>query len=132
MLGEMSDLCSERGIDFRVVLIPTKEMVFADYLEHRSDLALSNVIDELLSNERQAREKTIAFLDSAGNPYVDTLPFLRQSSDAELYVKSSADMHPNRNGYRVIADAIFESLSRDRSGERAARPGSVSPFPVDP
>ena len=110
ILNEMRDLCSAQGADFRVILIPTKEMVFADYLEHRKDLPLGKQIDELLWNERQAREKTIAFLTNADIPYVDTLPFLRRSNEGGLYVKSSSDMHPNRNGYRVIAGAVFESL----------------------
>ena len=33
LLKEMKELCDRHGADFLVVVIPTKEMVFADYLE---------------------------------------------------------------------------------------------------
>jgi hypothetical protein len=111
LLGQMNSICRENGIEFKVVVIPTKEMVFAEYLEHKPELAASDVLDKLLANERIARERTFGFLTRLGIPFVDTLQPLRQSMSDGLYAKSERDMHPGRNGYRVIATAAFRAMS---------------------
>ena len=36
--------------------------------------------------------------------YIDTLPALRNSLSQELYARTAADIHPNRNGYRLIGE----------------------------
>ncbi len=113
LLMDMHEVCRRNGIRFLVVVVPTKEMVFADYLEHKPELPLSGVLDKLLANERLARERTFKFLSDARIHYVDTLPALRRSLDKELYVRTAADMHPSRNGYKVIGEAAFEALEQD-------------------
>lgn len=107
LLGEMSQLCRERGVEFIVAVIPTKEMVFAEYLEHNPKVAHVDMIDQLLKNERQAREGVFAFLSTAKIPHVDTLPMLRNAVDQQLYAHTAADMHPGKNGYAVIGKAIL-------------------------
>ncbi len=114
LLSEMNAACQQNNVEFLVVIIPTKEMVFAEYLEHRPGLPLNDVIDKLLANERVARERTLKFLSAAGIPFVDTLPSLRQSIGDELYARTAADMHPNANGYRVIGKAVADALPRPR------------------
>jgi len=114
LLGEMNEISHQHHIQFLVAVIPTKELVFADYLEHNSELPLGDVLDKLLANERIAREKTFDFLRSAKISYVDTLPALRRSVDRELYARTAADIHPNRNGYRVIAEAVSETLNQSQ------------------
>ena len=89
-------------------------MVFSDYLEHNTNIPLADVLDKLLTNERLAREKTFKFLIDSKIPYVDTLPALKRSREHELYARTAADMHPNRNGYRVIAEAVFEALNQSK------------------
>jgi hypothetical protein len=118
LLSEMNRVCRERGIDFLVVVIPTKEMVFAEYLEHNKSLRLSGTLDNLLRNERIARERTFAFLADAGVRYVDALPALRRSMGNELYARTAADMHTNGIGYRVIGEAVFSAMS---AGPKAKR-----------
>jgi len=110
LLAQMNEISRQHGAQFVVAVIPTKEMVFAEYLEHNSNLPLSKVIDRLLSNERLARSKTFEFLKRSQILYIDTLPALRASLSKELYARSPTDMHPNRNGYRVIGEAVFEKL----------------------
>lgn len=111
LLSEMNTLSRDAGAQFIVVVIPTKEMVFAEYLEHQPQLPLHDVLDSLLANERIARAETFAFLRTAGIPYVDTLPALRAAAGGELYARTSTDMHPNRNGYRVIAEATARFMA---------------------
>ena len=112
LLAEMNEKCREKDIQFIVAVIPTKEMVFADYLEHNKNIAQSDILDQLLENERLARERTFKFLNDSKIRYVDTLPALRRSVEHELYARTAADMHPNRNGYRVIAEELFEAMKQ--------------------
>jgi lysophospholipase L1-like esterase len=93
-----------------VAVIPTKEMAFSKYLEHQPTLPLSDVLDKLIANERIARQKMFAFFDEAHIAYVDTLPGLQQSVGHELYARLATDMHPGKNGYRVIGEEIAAAL----------------------
>ena len=87
-------------------------MVFSDYLEHNSSLPLNQVVDQLLVNERIARERVFAFLTASKIPYVDTLPALKKSVEDKIYARLATDMHPSRNGYRVIGQAVSEMLKQ--------------------
>lgn len=110
LLSEMDKTCRENNIQFIVAVIPAKEMVFADYLEHNPSLPLHEVFDKLLPNAQLANEKTFKFLTDAGIRYVDTLPALREAREHQLYARTATDTHPNKNGYRVIGQAIFDAL----------------------
>ena len=112
LLAEMNEISRQNNIQFVVAVIPTKEMVFADYLEHNKTIALGDIVDQLLANERLARERTFQFLHDSKIRYVDTLPALRRSVEHELYARTAADMHPSRNGYRVIAEEVYEALKQ--------------------
>ena len=112
LMTEMKRICRQNNVQFLVVVIPTKEMVFSDYLEHNSKLALTDVFDNLIANERLARGQTFKFLTDSGIPYVDPLPALKGSVEHELYARTAADMHPSKNGYAVIAGAVSEALKQ--------------------
>lgn len=114
LLKEMNDLCQQNHVQFAVVVIPTKETVFSEYLEHNPKLALSDTIDKLLPNERLARAETFKFFHDSSISYVDPLPNLRASVEHELYARTAGDMHPNKNGYRVIAEAAFATLQQNQ------------------
>jgi hypothetical protein len=109
LIKEMNGTCQQHRIRFLVVVIPIKEEVFSDYLEHNPNLPLSDVLDKLLPNDRLARQRTFDFLTESNIPYVDPLPALKNSLGNELYARSATDMHPSKNGYRVIAEAIAEA-----------------------
>jgi hypothetical protein len=113
LLQDMNETCLKSGIRFVVVVIPTKEMVFADYLEHNSKIYLGETIDELLSNERQARKELFEYFHKNAIRYVDTLPAMTGMAGHELYARSHRDMHPGRNGYRVIAETVVEYLKKN-------------------
>jgi hypothetical protein len=112
LIVKMTEVCRRNDIEFVVLVIPTKEMVFAEYLEQKPQLSLSNVIDQLLANERQARKETFEFLVNSNIRFIDALPALRNAVSNELYVRTSTDMHPNKNGYRVLAEATLRDLTR--------------------
>ena len=121
LLKEMNETCRQNHVQFMVVVIPTKEMVFSEYLEHNSKIPLEAVIDNLLVNEGVALQQTFAFLTDSNIAYVDPLPALKRSVREGLYASSAGDMHPNKNGYRVIAEAVSEAL-KQQSEKQAAAP----------
>jgi hypothetical protein len=112
LLKDMDKRCNASDGQFVVVVIPTKEMVFEDYLEHNSKIHLGEIIDELLLNERNARQELFEFFHRSGIRYVDTLPALKRSVRNDLYVRSDRDMHPGKNGYKVIAETVGEYLTK--------------------
>lgn len=110
LLGEMDRICRANNIAFVVAVIPTKETVFADYLEHDKTLPLSDVMEKIIVNERIAREKLFQFFNESGIHYVDTLPALKQGVEHELYARTAQDIHPSKNGYKVIAEAVAAGI----------------------
>jgi hypothetical protein len=110
LLKQMQETSQQRGIQFLVVVIPTKEMVFAKYLEHRPNLHLGAEIDKMLADERVMRERLFGFLSESGISSVDMLPALATSVKNQLYVKAATDMHPGKNGYKVIGDTVAQWL----------------------
>ena len=118
LLKQMNELCQQNQTQFLVVVIPTKEMVFSDYLEHNSKLPLDDAIGKVIVNERLAREQTFKFMTDNNIAYVDSLPGLKKSTSQELYARTAADMHPSKNGYRVIAEAISEHLKQAESDKQ--------------
>jgi hypothetical protein len=74
LLQGMKEICDQNGIQFVVVVIPTKNTVFAPYLEERHDLFLSDVLRRTIENENLARKKMVDFFKENNISYVDVLP----------------------------------------------------------
>jgi hypothetical protein len=129
LLGMMARTCHENGCRLLVVLIPTKETVFAEYVLRSPEMHLRDVIVDLVNQEARAKGRLVEFLDRAGIAYVDTLPALRGKVAERLYTRSAGDMHPNKNGYRVIGEVVGEFIAQDhrsateRESPRAAARG---------
>jgi len=120
LLKQMNEICRQNHVQFVVVVVPTKEMVFSEYLEHNSKVPMDDVIDKLLVSERSARAQTFQAMTDNKIPYVDSLPGLKKSVGEGLYASSAGDMHPNRNGYRVIGEAVAEYLKHPDTGKQPA------------
>lgn len=110
LLKEMDRACQQEGCRLLVVIIPTKETVFSDYLKSNPSVHLYEALSKVIVNERSARKALVEFLVGAGIPYLDTLPALKQSVGNQLYAQTTRDMHPGKNGYRVIGEAVAEYL----------------------
>jgi hypothetical protein len=106
LLNEMDSMCRQEGCRFLVVIIPTKETVFGDYLEKNSQLHLHEALDRVITNERSARKALFEYLDRSGIAYLDTLSALKLSVGEQLYAHTTRDMHPNKNGYKIIGEAV--------------------------
>lgn len=109
LLKLMNEMCYRHNVQFVTVVIPTKEMTFSEQISPRTSLPLHHVFLKLFANERAAREKLFQFLTDARIRNVDTLPALQRSVSQQLYARSANDMHPGKNGYRVIAEAVFKA-----------------------
>ena len=112
LLKEMDKACRQEGCKFLVVIIPTKETVFSDYIETNPQLHLHELLARVIANERSTKKTLVEFLAGEGIAYVDTLPALKQAVGNQLYAQSTRDMHPGKNGYRVIGEAVAQYLSR--------------------
>ena len=115
LLRRMSATCHGHGCRLLVAVIPTKESVFAEYVVRDRSMRLKEVILDLVDQEAQARTRLFEFLDRSRIAYVDMLPPLRRRIGDQLYTRSDQDMHPNKNGYRVIGEAVGEYLDKHRS-----------------
>jgi hypothetical protein len=75
-------------------------------------------------NERSAKADLVEFLSSEGIAYVDALPALRRSVKNQLYAQTTRDMHPGKNGYRVIGETVAEYLMKyasEHNGSQSAQ-----------
>ena len=113
LLRSMNLASRQAGSRFAVVLIPTKETVFAELLNRDVDIKLKSTIQELIADEATARAELTSVLDEEGIPYIDALQSLRLRVRDHLYTRGNQDMHPGRNGYRVIGEAVAQFLRRE-------------------
>jgi hypothetical protein len=110
LLKEMNEICRQEGCHFLVVIIPTKETVFADHFARIPRVHLRDAVDRVVASEQSAKKALTEFLDVAGIEHLDVLPALKRSVRKHLYALSTRDMHPGRNGYEVIGDVVAEYL----------------------
>lgn len=115
LLKDMDRACTRAGCKFLAVIIPTKETVFAEHIIKTPKLHLKDALERIIVNEQSAKADLVEFLSSESIAYVDTLPALRRSVENQLYAQTTRDMHPGRNGYRVIGEAVAEYLSQQIS-----------------
>lgn len=120
MFQRMNDLCVKENIDFVVVLIPTKESVFAEYVgKNGKDKELSQFY-EVIRNERQINQLIKRYLHSNRIPYLDVLPALSATLGKKTVYPASHDGHPSADGYQVMAEAIQKRLVDLHQGRESA------------
>jgi len=110
LLRRMDEMARERGAEFVVVIIPTKETVFAEHLLGNPATYLRHVVADVVEDETEATRELTAFLDGARIPHVETVRALRSRVAEQLYTKSDRDMHPGSKGYGVIGQTVAEFL----------------------
>ena len=123
VFARMKTFCVEHALGFLVVLIPTKEGVYAQYVKNDPDLGTMPAIQALLANERRVRARVTSFFEEHGIAHVDPLPELQQRVAALPLYPGNFDGHPNRNGYRIIAETVDRYLEQ-LAPHAAASPGS--------
>jgi lysophospholipase L1-like esterase len=108
--NRMNELARENNIEFIVLIIPTKESVFARYIEGNKALPSSDRIDYLIENERQADSAVRKYFDEHGIRYVDAVGPLSGSAGVEQMYPNNFGGHENGNGYRIMAEAVKRYL----------------------
>ncbi len=113
----MSEKTRMANIDFIVLLIPTKELVFKNVM-YETQQSIPHEYKTLIDNEELLWRRTKAYLENQGIGYIDSLPVLRGClcNGAQPYMITK-DGHPNPIGHRAIAELVLSTL---RSREHAA------------
>jgi lysophospholipase L1-like esterase len=107
-LREMQARAAAARIRFVVVLIPTKELVFAEAWRTPSP-----AFRRLTENEERSRAELKAFLALERIAFIDALPALRaQLADGRAPYPRTQDGHPNAAGYAAVAEAVAAALKQ--------------------
>jgi hypothetical protein len=104
VIEQMADKCKKAGCELLVVLIPTKETVYA---EPAGDALEMPAYAKLLADESAAVKSMTKFLNERKIAYTEALPELRGcfKAGANPYWPA-ADGHPSAAGQHAIAKAI--------------------------
>ena len=105
LFKEMSIECKKRNIDLRILIIPTKQSVYSDYIFNKNNKS-SILIDSLIENERLVVNQTINFFNKNKIKYIEVLNQLQQELNRLPLYSSNYDGHTNENGYSVIAKTV--------------------------
>ncbi|MGH7908772.1 MAG: hypothetical protein ACRENW_02855 [Thermodesulfobacteriota bacterium] len=116
LISKMNDMSKEKNIDFLVLLIPTKETVFSEFIEHNSELPRYDVIDKVISNERQANLLVKGYFSERGIAFIDLEDVLRNAVNSEQVYPNNFGDHLNKNGYSIVAKTIKRYLNRNSKG----------------
>jgi len=109
----MKERALKVNIEFMVLLIPTKEMVFKNVVYE--DLAddIPEVYKTIIENEELLWGKTKIFLNNKRVDFIDALPILRECvrNGIQPY-KLSWDGHLNAIGHRAIAELVNSEIEK--------------------
>jgi lysophospholipase L1-like esterase len=113
LMSDMQSVTEKRGIRLIVLIIPTKERVYSDILRRSGYVEKHLSLREALEQEDVARAAIIELLRAQNIEVLDPLPALAAAvHKRDLYPSyPSADIHPNKDGYRVIAETINQYLN---------------------
>lgn len=110
VLLDMRGVADQNAFRLVVTLIPTKERVYADLLQRAGYVDRSPRLADAVRQEDDVRDKLVNFLQQNNIEVIDLLPALQEDvTRRDPYPHT--DMHPNKEGYRVIAATINEYLS---------------------
>jgi hypothetical protein len=104
-LSGLADKTAADQVELMVVLVPTKEYVFAEAVDPDEDhIGFRSLVDW----EARNRAELVSFLENANITVIDPLPALRASTEQPYF--ENADGHPNPLGHEIIARAIDAEL----------------------
>jgi hypothetical protein len=107
LLELMAVRCRTAGVNFLVVLLPTKDSVFwtrvPDPENHRG-------LRQLVMDEERLKNTLVSYLREHDIDFVDLLEPLRKAPTQPYF--ENADGHPNAAGHQVIGREIAAYLSK--------------------
>jgi hypothetical protein len=109
VLLDMRDFSEKKKIHLVVTLIPTKERVYAALLARTGYLAKYPQLADAIHQEDSAHDVIAGYLYESGIDVVDVLLGLEaEAEQRDPYPRT--DPHPNKDGYRVIAETVSRYL----------------------
>lgn len=109
---------SENNIEMILLLIPTKERVYADSLKI-NNISVSKKYQTLIDFEDKNKNDIISICEDNNITYIDTYFVLSQAAKDNIPIyPNSDDGHPNANGYKLIAGTINSELSKFNLSEK--------------
>lgn len=113
IFDKMKQLCLSKNIKFSVVLIPTKETVYGNYVENNTVLKNADAINSLISNERAINTAVKTYFAEHDIKYIDPLDSMKIIlNKTPLYPNNIGD-HPVKEGYQVIANVVKQTLKNN-------------------
>lgn len=109
VLMDMKDEAKKQHFRLIIVLLPTKAQVYGKLLERAGFIDKHLQYAEALRNEIETRKILASFLIANNIDVVDPLPALEAAVEkGDIY--PFAESHPNKDGYRIIAETIDQHL----------------------
>jgi lysophospholipase L1-like esterase len=106
-LAAMGLRCKKAGVDFIVLLLPTKEGACRDIVG-KDYAQVSPAYHELIADEITVFSTIKDFLKQKSIKFIDASEALRSAIDNGMVLyPASTDGHPNIYGYRTIAEAVY-------------------------
>ena len=128
VLTRMRDESRARGVRLVVLVIPTKENVYADAMRGAGQVP-DAPLQAVAERERRLRGELLSFCGEAGVECVDPLPALSGAVvRGEAIFPPYIDGHFNARGYAVLAEAVNGALARQPAP--AGAPASPRPAPA--
>lgn len=111
LLSQMQNEVSQKQARLIVLLLPTKESVYAKV--RSAKMQLDPNYQKLVDMEGRIRSELISTCQAHRVECVDALPYLSGALEhGERIYPTTTESHPNERGYFVIASAVNENLSR--------------------
>lgn len=111
LLAQMENEADANQVKLMVLLIPTKETVYAT--ARRGRISLDPTYQKLVEMERRIRSEIVLSCQAKHIECVDALPPLSTAlGRGERLYPTTTESHPNARGYSVIASAVNENLGK--------------------
>lgn len=114
LLRRIQNMAIEAGIQFLVLLIPTKALVYAQEVRAMQG-SLGESYEGLVRRETRVRSELVAFCDANGIRWVDGLPTLQEAvrRNEQIYPVDD-DGHLGPRGYYWLAASVAKALTEMR------------------
>lgn len=115
LFSRMNELAKENETDFLVVIMPTKETVYSEFIARDSELSKSSNLSALIQSEEVINKIVKRYFTDNNIAFVDVQDSLKNAAGSEQIYPNNFGGHSNKNGYRIIAETINQHLERENS-----------------
>ncbi len=114
LINRMNKLALKEGVNFLVVIIPTKEAVYSEYILDDHELSQSPELSLLIQNEDVVNKVVKRYFSDHNIAYIEVLKPLQDAAASEQIYPNNFGGHTNKNGYRIIAETINQYIQADK------------------